>query len=248
LQFNILRFDSIDSTNLEAMRRAKAGAPEGLCIIAREQTRGRGRQERVWISPRDAGLYFTVVLRPRLAVATWPLITLMAALAVSDSLREACELQTDIKWPNDIVIVDRKLCGILAETVETDQGLACVLGIGINLTDDAFPAELREHATSLKSQSARITNAETMLQSLLEQLSVRYAQLLNHGGEAKILHDWSAASSFANGKQVRVDTGAEVFAGTTRGLESDGGLRVETETGEVRIVRAGDVQSLRAGG
>src|SRR5436309_13190204 len=100
----ILRFDSLPSTNTEAARQAAQGAPEGLCVVAREQTRGRGRQERIWISPADAGLYFSIVLRPdKLAPQSWPLLTLMSALAVRDALLEACKLQTDIKWPNDIM-------------------------------------------------------------------------------------------------------------------------------------------------
>lgn len=227
------------------MRQAKSGAPEGLCIVAREQTHGRGRHERVWTSPRDAGLYFSVLLRPRFDVSIWPLTTLMAALAVSDALLDTCGLQTDIKWPNDIVINGRKLCGILAETVETDQGLACVLGVGVNLTAHAFPPELRDHATSLTAENGKAPDPEQLLRVLLEHLSQRYAQLADEHGPAATIRDWTAASSFAIGKLVSVDTGAEVFAGTTCGLESDGALRVETSIG-IRIVRAGDVQSLRS--
>ena len=227
------------------MRQAKRGAPEGLCIVAREQTKGRGRHERVWTSPRDAGLYFSIVLRPQLDVSAWPLITLMAALAVSDALLDSCGLRTDIKWPNDLVICDRKFCGILAETVETDHGIACVLGIGINLRDDAFPPELQDRATSVAALTGKATNAEQLLPALLERLSRRYAQFAEEKGTAAIIQDWTTASSFANGKWVRVDTGTEVFEGTSRGLESDGALRVETRTGEIKIVRSGDVQSLR---
>ena len=129
----IQRFDSIGSTNLEAMSQARAGAPEGLCIVARQQTRGRGRLERSWQSPADAGLYMSLILRPKFEINMWPLITLMAALAVHDALMRACALQADIKWPNDLCVDDRKLCGILAETVETASGPAAVVGIGINL-------------------------------------------------------------------------------------------------------------------
>ena len=122
LSIHILKFDSIDSTNLEAMRQAKAGAGEGLCIIAREQTRGRGRLDRSWHSPKDAGLYLSIVLRPKFDLARWPLISLAAALAVHDAIFRTCDLKVDIKWPNDICVGDRKLCGILAETVETEMG------------------------------------------------------------------------------------------------------------------------------
>ena len=228
------------------MRQAKRGAPEGLCIVAREQTRGRGRQERVWISPRDAGLYFSIVLRPELEVSAWPLITLMAALAVSKALFEVCALQVDIKWPNDIVINEQKLCGILAETVETGQGLACVLGVGINLSEQAFPAELKEHATSVAAASGNSFDAELLLGIVLKHLSRYYAQLSTKNGPAVIVSDWTAASSFANSKLVSVKTGSENLVGITCGLESDGALRIQTDIGEIKIVRAGDVQSLRS--
>src|SRR3954469_8918469 len=126
----ILRFDSLPSTNTEAARQAAQGAPEGLCVVAPEQTRGRGGPERVWHSPAGAGLYYSIVLRPTgLQMQSWPLLTLMAALAVNDALREACALCVDIKWPNDIIVNERKLCGILAETVETGTGRAVILGV-----------------------------------------------------------------------------------------------------------------------
>src|ERR671930_110856 len=164
----ILRFDSLPSTNTEAARQASLGAAEGLCVVAREQTAGRGRQQRAWVSPKDAGLYFSIVLRPRLEARAWPLVTLAAAIAASDALAEACALETDIKWPNDLLAGGRKLCGILAETFET-----------------------------------------------------------------------------ARGRRVRVALEGETFEGTTRGLEPDGALRVETDAGQMRVVRAGDVMAIR---
>jgi BirA family biotin operon repressor/biotin-[acetyl-CoA-carboxylase] ligase len=248
----ILRYDSLPSTNTEAASQAARGAPEGLCVVAREQTRGRGRQERVWASPPDAGLYFSIVLRPRLGAQGWPLITLMAALAVQDALREACTLETDIKWPNDILTHadgaagGRKLCGILAETAETKNGRACILGIGINLRERAYPLELRAHATSIEDATGEAADGERVLDALVKQLARRYARLHAHAsGQSEIIRDWSANSSYAEGKRVRVHAASEVLAGTTRGLEPDGALRVETATGEIRIVRAGDVHALR---
>jgi BirA family biotin operon repressor/biotin-[acetyl-CoA-carboxylase] ligase len=248
LKPTILRFDSIDSTNLEAVRQAKTGASEGLCIVAREQTRGRGRLDRSWQSPRDAGLYFSIVLRPQLKMNAWPLITLMAALAVSDALQHLYGLNTDIKWPNDVCLGDRKLCGILAETVETEAGSACALGIGINLRNAAFPAELEGLATSIECAAQIVPEAEALLQALLRHLAIRYDQLQATAGTPSVLRDWMAASSYAFGKSVRVDAGAEVFAGVTCGLEDDGALRVELQNGEIKVVRAGDVRSVRSDG
>lgn len=236
----ILRFDSLGSTNTEAARQARLGAPEGLCVVAREQTAGRGRQERVWISPPGAGLYCSTILRPRLDLSAWPLLTLAAAVAVHDALLDTCNLETDIKWPNDILARERKLCGILAETVESERGRACVIGIGINLSDKAFPVELRETATSVEAMTRRAGDAETLLEALLRALAGRYSTLQEAGGPGLTIKAWTERSSYAEGRHVRVSLAGRAFDGTTRGLEPDGALRVETD-GEIRIIRAGDV-------
>ena len=245
----ILRFDSLPSTNTEAAEQARQGAAEGLCVVAREQTRGRGRQDRVWVSPADAGLYFSIVLRPvGLSVRAWPLLTLVAALAVRDALLETCELETDIKWPNDILGRESKLCGILAETIETETGRAVIVGIGINLDDRAFPPELKGVATSVASLTGNVPDPESLLQSLVRAIERRYKILQASGGEEETIGEWSRYSSYAQGRRVRVTLATETFDGVTRGLEPDGALRVETFTGETRIVRAGDVTSLRVTG
>ena len=240
----ILRFDSLPSTNLEAARRAIDGAAEGLCVVAREQTAGRGRLQRQWISPMDSGLYFSIVFRPQFEQNDWSLLTLMAAVAVNDALREACSLETDIKWPNDILANDRKLCGILAETVETRLGRAVVVGIGINLTKHSFPEELELVGTSVETATGRSHGLETLLGALIVALEKHYATLREADGPEKIIREWCARSSYAEGKLIRVVESNGTLVGTTRGLERDGALRVETPTG-IRIVRAGDVTNVR---
>ncbi|HYU98545.1 MAG TPA: biotin--[acetyl-CoA-carboxylase] ligase [Pyrinomonadaceae bacterium] len=240
----ILRFDSSPSTNVEAARRAVDGAAEGLCVVAREQTAGRGRLQRQWISPKDSGLYFSLVLRPQFEQNSWSLLTLMAAVAVNDALREACFLETDIKWPNDILANDRKLCGILAETVETPKGRAVVVGIGVNLTKDSFPEEFESAATSVETVTGRSHDFETLLGALIAALGKHYTALKEADGPEAIIREWCARSSFAEGKLVRVVESNETLVGTTRGLERDGALRVETPTG-IRVVHAGDVTSVR---
>jgi BirA family biotin operon repressor/biotin-[acetyl-CoA-carboxylase] ligase len=246
----ILRFESLPSTNTEAARQAAQGAPEGLCVVAREQTEGRGRAGRAWISPAGAGLYFSIVLRPDgLPARAWPLLTLMAALAVRDALLDACGIEPDIKWPNDIMAGERKLCGILAETVETGTaGRAVVVGIGINLNDGAFPPELRAVATSVSALTGKMPDAETLVQSLTGALDGRYQILMAANGAEEIIKAWSLHSSYAQGRRVRATLATETFIGWTRGLEPDGALRVETEQGEIKIIRAGDVTSLRVTG
>jgi len=244
--FQILRFDSIDSTNLEAMRQAKAGAPEGLCIIAREQTRGRGRLDRTWHSPKDAGLYLSIVLRPKFELARWPLINLAAALAVHDAIFQTSDLKVDIKWPNDICAADRKLCGILAETVETEIGLAAIVGIGINLQDENFPPELKTQATSLRAATGGDVDRDRLAKELLKALGERYEVLKTGDGGEHTIREWCANSSYAFGRRVRVSLVDENFVGMTRGLARDGALRIETADGKLRLARAGDVTALRA--
>jgi len=245
LQPIIQRFDSIDSTNIEALRQAKAGALEGLCIIAREQTRGRGRLDRSWQSPKDAGLYMSLVLRPKFEMNAWPLITLMAALAVYDAVMKTCDLRADIKWPNDLCVDDQKLCGILAETVETALGTAAVVGIGINLSSEIVPLVPAE-ATSVESVTGRRPDSELVLHGLLKSIAERYDLLHSAAGCEHIIREWCAHSSYAMGRRVRVTLSDEAFEGTTRGLESDGALRVETAEGRMKIVRAGDVTAVRS--
>ena len=244
-QPTIIRFESLPSTNSEAARQAMEGAAEGLVIVAGEQTAGRGRLHRRWISPAGAGLYFSLVLRPAIEIASWSLLPLMAAVAVHDALLDACGMETDIKWPNDILADGRKLCGILAETIETSTGRAVVVGIGINLTADALPSELRAVATSVQDATGSMPDAEALLHSLIRALVIRYETFQTGEGPAAITREWTRRSSYASGKRVKVACLNEEFAGMTRGLVSDGALRVETDAGEIKVVRAGDVTSVR---
>ena len=237
LKPKILRFESLPSTNTELARQASEGAGEGLAIVAEEQTAGRGRLHRAWSSPKGAGLYFSILLQPTLPPDQWPLITFMAALSVGDALAEACEVYTDIKWPNDLLSGERKICGILAETIDTSGGRAVIIGIGINLTPAAFP-----EATSVSEATGTRPDREAILAALLSAL-VRWYSLL--GERDKIVAAWGSRSSYANGRLVQVKNGDEVWQGTTCGVEPDGALRLRTSDGEVRIIRAGDV-SLRS--
>jgi BirA family biotin operon repressor/biotin-[acetyl-CoA-carboxylase] ligase len=245
LRPQILHFDSLPSTNLEAAKRAAEGAAEGLCVVAGEQTAGRGRRERHWVSPLGAGLYFSIILRPQFDQSRWPLLTLMAAVAVHDALLAACSLDTDIKWPNDILVAEKKLCGILAETVETSASRAVVIGIGINLTQGAFPPELETIATSVETATGSTPELTSILEALVRELAAHYDVLNKPDGDAEIIRSWCARSSYCEGKRIRVTDGSETLVGTTRGLERDGALRVETDDGEIKVLRAGDVSSVR---
>ena len=245
LKPKVLRFESLPSTNTELARLASEGAAEGLAILADEQTAGRGRLQRAWSSPKGAGLYFSLLLRPAIPQDQWPLITFVAALAVGDALREAAAVETDIKWPNDLLSGERKICGILAEAIDSPLGRSVILGIGINLTQRAFPEELADVATSVAEASGRQPDRETILAALLRALSRWYSLLHEPAGREKIVAAWTSRSSYAKGRLVQVSNGDEVWQGTTCGIEDDGALRLDTATGEVKLIRAGDVYSVR---
>src|SRR5215203_5352635 len=172
MNFTILRFDEIESTNTEALNQARRGADEGLCVVARRQTAGRGRMGRVWISEKDAGLFFSLVLRPKIETRFLPLVTLMSAVAVHDTLETLYGFECDIKWVNDIHVTGKKICGILAETTETPTGSAVVVGIGINLKQTNFPPEIAETATSIEAETNQSPEIETLLQKLSFFLSI----------------------------------------------------------------------------
>ena len=246
LKPKILRFESLPSTNTELARLASEGAEEGVSILAEEQTAGRGRLQRAWSSPKGAGLYFSILLRPRMPQDHWPLITFMAALAVGDALNEAAGITTDIKWPNDLLSGERKICGILAEAIDTPSGRAVIVGIGINLTQAAFPVELMDVATSVTQASGQEPEREAILAALLRGIARWYSLLNEPGGREKIVAEWSSRSSYATGKLVQVSNGDEMWQGTTCGVEHDGALRLETGNGQVKLVRAGDVTSVRS--
>jgi BirA family biotin operon repressor/biotin-[acetyl-CoA-carboxylase] ligase len=159
---------------------------------------------------------------------------------------KSCGLRADIKWPNDILANERKLCGILAETIETARGAAAVIGIGINLTKEAVSEVLRSGATSLEEVTSHKIDSEKVLSELLKAIAERYQVLQNKGGTEHTIREWCANSSYAFDRQVRVSLHADSFVGVTRGLENDGALRVELSDGKIKQVRAGDVTALRS--
>ena len=243
MNITVISYDTIDSTNTEALKQARTGADEGLCIVARRQTAGRGRHGRTWVSEKDAGLYFSIVLRPKLEAKFLPLITLMAGIAVYDTLQEL-GLKPDIKWVNDVLVNEKKICGILAETTETNEGLAVVVGIGINVKSSNFPPEIAQAATSIESERTGLANGD-LTETLTKYLSYFYDVLRGDEGPIKIIDKWRRRSTYFSGKPVRAKLGDKTITGVTDGLEPNGALRVRSASGHVTIVQAGDVERLR---
>ena len=247
MNFNILRHDTLDSTNTEAANQARLGVDEGVCVIARQQTAGRGRHGRNWVSEKDSGLSFSIVLRPEINMRYLPLITLMTGVAVYDTLKEF-GLKPDIKWVNDVLIGEKKICGILAETVDTPRGLAVIVGIGVNLTNRNFPDEIAGTATSIEAVLSvpGAVAAVDVEPILTKYLSYWYATLNRENGPADLINEWRRRSTYFSGKHVRVTLANEAFEGITDCLEENGALRVIRSDGSVTIVQAGDIERLRS--
>ncbi len=241
----IVHYFRTGSTNDDAFRLAAEGAPHGTVVLAEEQTAGRGRFGRSWYSEKSAGIHCSVLLRPPLSPAAAPALTLMAGVAAREAVAEATGLEADIRWPNDLLLRGKKCCGILTEmNAELDRLHAVVLGIGINVNHREMPHELRSLATSLRIEGGRTYSRVQVLAALLRALERQYHVLLRDGAPA-IVRAWSASSSYAEGKRVRVQVNSGWFEATTAGLEPTGALRLRRDDGETVSMLSGEVVELK---
>lgn len=241
--FLIHHFESVGSTN--DYLKAYADAPEFTVIVADQQTAGRGRRERTWHSAAGEGLYFSVLLRPSYRMESIQLISLLSGIAVAEALLEIGVGGVDIKWPNDVLIAVRKVCGILAEGASSGTADSrLIVGIGINLNHESFPSELSATATSVLLATGEKTEPMAFLDRVLMRMSAWYEVLATGGGQ-RIVTRWEELSSFAYGQRVYVTTDEESLSGTTSGVSSTGGLNVREDSGRIRTVLAGEVTRIR---
>jgi len=241
----IVHFFRTESTNTAALELAAKGAAHGTVVVAEEQTAGRGRFGRSWYSEQSSGIYASIVLRPPLAPAVAPVLTLMAAVAAHQAISTTTGLPADIRWPNDVLVNGKKVCGILTEmSAEVDRLHAVVLGIGINVNHREMPSELKSIATSLRIEAGKTISRAQILVALLKELERKYHLLLDEGSAA-IARRWAAASTFAEGKRVRVLSGTGQFVATTVGLEPSGALRVRREDGREELLVSGEVVEVK---
>jgi BirA family biotin operon repressor/biotin-[acetyl-CoA-carboxylase] ligase len=241
----VLHFFQTDSTNRVAMELGYAGEPEGTVVMAEAQTAGRGRSGRTWHSERGTGLYFTVLLRPRLSPAQAPLLTMLAGISAHAAVQALTGLVPELKWPNDLLLDGKKFGGILTEMhAEPNAVRFVIVGIGINVNQERFPGELSTIATSLRKESGRITYRLELLARLLSQFESDYNRFLREG-PGFVVERFQSVSSFAKGRRVRVETLAESYAGTTAGLSPEGLLLVSRDDGSLVTVIAGDITEVR---
>ncbi len=236
-------FDQTDSTNLQACRLGDAGEAEGLVVVADQQSAGKGRMGRQWISPPGVNLYASILLRPSIPPFDAPQLTFLSAVAVCRAIRHCTDLQATVKWPNDILLNGAKVAGLLNEmSSETDRVNYVVLGVGVNLnmTADLFPADLRYPATSLVLELGKPVSRLAFTRELLRQVDTLYQDFLANGHEP-VMAAWSELCDLT-GKSVSVDCNSQIIQGTMVGLNEDGALLVRTAAGKIENIYAGDVR------
>lgn len=241
----VYHFFRTDSTNRVAMELGSAGEPEGAVVLAEEQTAGRGRAGRSWHSERGAGLYVTLLLRPKMSPAQAPLLTMLAGLSAHTAVLAETGLTAELKWPNDLLLNEKKLGGILTEMhAEPSAVRFVIVGIGINVNQEKFSADLSTIATSLRKETGRLHSRLEFLVKLLSQFETDYNRFLTQGAPY-VVQRFELVSSFANGRRVRVETGSETYLGTTGGLSPEGLLIVKKDGGPTTTVIAGDVTEVK---
>jgi len=239
----IHHYYKIGSTNSEAMRSAAEGAPEGSVFLAEEQLAGRGRGAHTWHSARSAGIYGSVILRPVMPPSEALIFSLAAGLAVRAAVAEiAPQLLVDLKWPNDLLLGGKKFCGILTEmNAEATRVRHLVVGVGINVNQVKFPAELREIATSLRIETGTEWSRVELCAALLKSLDREYRSLSEDAGARDaILRRFEESSLSVRGRKVSIEENGGL-AGVTEGLDERGFLRVRTPEG-LRTVVSGTVR------
>jgi BirA family biotin operon repressor/biotin-[acetyl-CoA-carboxylase] ligase len=238
LEQRIHYFPEIGSTMDAASELAKKGAPEGTIVIGETQTSGRGRLTREWLS-QQGGIYFTFVLRPRISPAYAPRINLMAAVAVAASIRKLFTLKAELKWPNDVLISGKKVCGILAE-IDAEMDIVNFVNIGIGINANNSVACFERTATSLKEVLGREISRKEFLSTLLMEIEQRRSLLM----KADLLREWKELSATLH-KEVRVGSLGEEVTGQAVDIDATGALILKTADGSLRTLLAGDCIHLR---
>lgn len=240
-------FDCVDSTNTKAKQLAEAGSEEGLLVVAEKQTGGKGRRGRKWESEPGVGIWMSCLLRPTLPTEKISGLTLLAAMAIAKSVREVCQIECSIKWPNDVVIAKKKICGILTEmSSEEDYIHYVVVGMGINANTKRFPEELEDKATSIAIQTGKKVNRAALTAQVTKNLFEYYVQFEKDRDLSSFIDEYNGMLVNMN-QEVRVYHGMvehrseeNTDSGIARGIDSDGALLVESD-GEIKRVVSGEV-------
>lgn len=232
-------FESIDSTNACARALAEAGCEEGTVVIAERQTAGKGRLGRTWASETGMNLLFSIVVRPDIKPQKIGLLSLLASVATSTAIEAALKIKTTCKWPNDLLLNEKKCCGILLESSLTQTSIQyAIIGIGLNVNQTQFDKTLEMRATSLRLAAGSEIDRVMLLKKIFEYLD-RYYASIQHNERETILDDWRQRATML-GTRVMLLHGGHKISGIARDITHDGGLLLETTAG-AQVFYAGDV-------
>ena len=233
--------DTVDSTNTLCTRMAREGAPEGTMVVAEGQTTGRGRRGRSWYSPHGTSLYLSLLLRPNRAMLEAQRLTMMASVALAETIRDLTGAEALIKWPNDIFISSRKVAGILVEAESQGDRLDwMVLGMGVNVNTESFPSELEHRATSILRETGKKACRAGLLTRLVVGMETLYRPWLN--GDMEFIFSRWREMSYTLGRRVKTEQG---FTGYAEEVTPQGGLIIRGDRGDRLIVNAGDVDVIQ---
>ena len=237
----IIYYKQLDSTNTEIARLAAEGAAHETVVMADAQTAGKGRRGRQWESPAGENIYMSILLRPDCVPDRAPMLTLVMAYSVAKVVRELGFLDVQIKWPNDLVLSGKKICGILTEMQLRDSEIDyVVVGVGINVNTSKFPEELKDTATSLYLESGRVSDRETLVESIVEYFDGAYRQFLETQ-DLSFLKEAYNDMLVNVGREVRVLEPGNEYTAYAQGINTEGELLVRTQEGEEKRIYAGEV-------
>ncbi|WP_346912583.1 biotin--[acetyl-CoA-carboxylase] ligase [Clostridium sp.] len=237
---SFIHYDEVDSTNVQCRKECSNNPIEGMMITAEEQTSGKGRLGRSWVSPKGTGIWMSIVLKPNISPMVAPRATLIGAAAVYTALKDM-GISVGIKWPNDIVINGKKICGILTEmNAEIERVNYVIMGIGINVNMESFPEELKEKATSLKNELGNEVDRKRLVANILNNLEDFYEDFKNTGDISRVIGICREGSILIN-KEVRVINGNDEVICTVIDIDDDGELIVNHKDGTVNRVISGEV-------
>ncbi|MCR4429821.1 MAG: biotin--[acetyl-CoA-carboxylase] ligase [Tepidanaerobacteraceae bacterium] len=236
----IYYYSTIDSTNTQAKKLGQQGVPHGTLVIADEQTGGKGRMGRSWLSPAREGIWISAILKPQLMPFDAPKLTILTAVAAAEAIRDKIGILAEIKWPNDILIEGKKVCGILTEmSAELDAVNFVVIGIGINVNNDFFPEEIRDKAISLKMAAGEMVSRADVTAGLLERLEYSYNVSMSQGFEP-VFEKWRKLCRNL-GKPVEIVAGRRIIEGIALNIDEQGALMIKKNNGEIERVLSGEV-------
>ena len=231
--------DMLPSTNELAMRLAEIHVPEGTVVVAEEQTAGRGRRGRTWVSPRG-GIWLSVILRPRLPLAQLPLVGLAVAVAAARAIRVTTRLAARVKWPNDVLVDGAKVAGVLTEAGPDGEWIVVGVGINANVEPSELPQDLPQPALSLAGRLGAPVDRGELTRLLLREIDHAYGQLQEAAGAAHVVRSWREMADTL-GRPVRVEGQGRALDGIAVDVDDLGALLVRTADGAVERVVAGEV-------